>query len=132
MNLMEGVVTDKNRAQIAGAELALPGAVLAQTTAGERIIVGVRPEAATLAHGVTPEGLTPEGRTPAARVPGTVQMVEPDYARRVQYVRIETPLGDFTVSDTSNEPLAITQKVQIELLPERAYFFHAQTGERLG
>lgn len=125
MNLAEGTITPQGTVQLGGAELPLPGAVLAQTTAGETIVVGVRAETLALALG--------QARPPqAGLLPGTVQMVEPDYARRVQYVRIDTPIGDFTVADATNEPLAISQPVEIVIPAEHTYFFSALTGARMG
>jgi ABC-type sugar transport system ATPase subunit len=124
MNLAEGVIVDGGRVRVDEAELPLPGAVLAQTTAGQSVVVGVRPEALSLALG---QELPRE----AGLLPGAVQMIEPDYGRRVQYVRLDTPVGDFTVTDTTNEPLAITQQVKVVLSPERMYFFDVETGKRL-
>jgi hypothetical protein len=98
---------------------------LAQTTAGQSVVVGVRPEALALALGQ-------ELPRDVGLLPGAVQMIEPDYGRRVQYVRLDTPVGDVTVTDTTNEPLAITQQVQVVLPADRAYFFDAETGARLG
>ncbi|MEX1020870.1 MAG: ABC transporter ATP-binding protein [Litorilinea sp.] len=125
MNLADGVVTAQNTVQVGGAELPLPGAVLAQAAAGQRVVVGVRAEALALALG---QDLPPD----VGLLAGTVQMVEPDYARRVQYVRVETPVGDFTVVDATNEPLAVTQAVQIVLPAAQTYFFSTETGARLG
>lgn len=124
MNLSQGTVTAEHQVEIGGAHLPLPGPVLAQVAPGQSIVAGIRPEALTLAFGSAP--VSTQGL-----LPGVVQMVEPDYARRVQYVRVETPVGDFTVADITNEPLAVGQKLQIVLPTERAYFFDVQTGARL-
>jgi ABC-type sugar transport system ATPase subunit len=124
MNMIEGVVGEGGALCLPGANLSLPPAVLTRSQAGQSITLGVQPETLSL---VLP-------RTPPADVvhlSGEVESIEPDFALRTQYVRVHSEAGVLTVADTSNEPLALTQRVTVGIPPAPLYFFDTKSGLRI-
>ena len=62
---------------------------------------------------------------------GEVASLEPDFARHSQYVRVQTACGVVTVSEPSNEPLALTQPVAVSISGSNIHFFDEKTGRNL-
>jgi ABC-type sugar transport system ATPase subunit len=116
MNLAAGMVDGEGNLRLRDALIPLPSGVRSQTRNGQEMTVGVRPEALSLALTST--------RTPEmVYIQGEVESIEPDFVRRTQFLRVRTPAGVFVVADTTNEPLALTQRVTVALLVDALYFF---------
>jgi ABC-type sugar transport system ATPase subunit len=132
MNLAEGVIEADGTLRLEDGRMPLPAALGARLTAGQRLTLGIRPEAAWVGHPGQPG---PEG----ARLTGTVEMIEPDFARHTQYVRVG--LGQpavvtntapvFTVLGPLDQALRIGAAADVVLPPGDLYFFGAGTGERI-
>lgn len=121
MNLMQGVVTAGGAVKVGDCELALPPSLVGKLGEGHALTVGLRPEALKLALVQSQSGA----------LSGTIESVEQDYARRLQFARVRTPAGLLTVADASGEPLAITQRVAVAADPAQTHLFDATTGSRI-
>jgi ABC-type sugar transport system ATPase subunit len=132
MNLAEGLVEPDGTLRLEDGGVPLPPRLFARYGAGRRLTVGVRAEAAWVGHAGEPG---PEG----ARLTGTVEMLEPDFARHTQYVRVglgqpavvTTNAPVLTVLGPLDQAMRIGETVNVVLPPGDLYFFDAETGERI-
>ncbi len=83
MNLLAGGRIDDALLHLGEATVALPALIKAHIQNGQRVTVGMRPEAAQLITSNTPaaNGL---------RLRGTIDVIEPDFARRTQLLYLRT------------------------------------------
>jgi ABC-type sugar transport system ATPase subunit len=129
MNLLTGGEVVNGALRIGEWSFPLPPAIMAQVRAGQKLILGVRPESAQLvASSSTSVTSAPVN---GARVRGMVDMVEPDYARKSQiaYVRSgEHALGVITDLDAT----IAGATVEVALPYDQLHFFDAETDKRIG
>jgi len=122
MNLLDGTISD-GRLQLGAGVYDLPDAIADVVHAGQAITVGIRPEAARIwGDGETTEGLT---------FTGTIDVVEPDFGRRLQtaYVSAE----GFACSVTAPQDIRLTPgyPVDVHFPTEALYFFDGDSEQRL-
>ena len=124
MNLLRAVVNDTGAVAAQTLEIALPDDVRAKCGRGQGIVVGIVAEDLALDF---------SERHAEARnaLQGEVASLEPDFARHSQYVRVQTACGVVTVSEPSNEPLALTQPVAVSISGSNIHFFDEKTGRNL-
>ena len=124
MNLLHGTATGAGVAAVGSLKAPLPEAVQAKCASGDAIVLGVAAEDLALdysdRHGLAHNALH-----------GTIASIEPDFARHSQTVRVDTPAGQLTVAEPSNEPLAISQPLAVYLRENRVHYFDARTGRNL-
>jgi hypothetical protein len=103
----------------------LPDAVKAQVSAGQRLILGVRPASAALVSAGRP---LPEG----IHLRGEVEVVEPDFGRRVQTVYVRT--GEFSYAASGPLDISVDIGVEVEVVfpADRLYFFDSESEQRIG
>ena len=129
MNLLEGAVLESGRVALAGGELELPQGVRERVSSGSRLGVGFRPEAG---HAVS-EGEASLGEaTPGGlHLSGEIEAIEPDFVRRVQYLRVRSGDVSWSVSLPLEEGWATGEIIQVVFQAEAIYYFDARTGARL-
>jgi hypothetical protein len=64
-------------------------------------------------------------------LPGTIDVVEPDFAHKVQYVRIITDAGVLTATAEIDAPLARAQNVRIVGRGQEVQLYNASDGGNL-
>jgi ABC-type sugar transport system ATPase subunit len=124
MNLLEGVVGEDGRLRVTGMSLRLPPSVRARVPSGERLILGVRPEAAQVMREAQP------GPDDAA-TSGEIEAIEPDFVRRTQYLRVRAGDGAFTAMLPLEEGWRTGETLPVRFPAEALYFFDGRTGVRL-
>lgn len=124
MNLLEGVVEPGGILRFAEASLPMPEPIAQNCQQGQKVLLGIRPEELKL---VIDRHMAAQG----VRLSGEVELIEPDFVRRVQYVRVDAGPGVFTVIDPSNTGMRMGESIEIELPAEALYFFDAESGERI-
>ncbi|MFL7790714.1 MAG: ABC transporter ATP-binding protein [Anaerolineae bacterium] len=129
MNLFAGGTLVDGELRFEGVAVPLPEAIEAQVSAqvgaGQKLILGVRPEAASLVYGDLP---APAG----IRLRGVVEIIEPDFGHRLQVVHVR--IGGFSCAasgplDPALDPGA---EVAVVLPADDLHFFDSESGRRLG
>jgi hypothetical protein len=103
----------------------LPDAIGAQVDAGQRLILGVHAEAASLVYGDRP---APEG----IHLRGLVEIIEPDFGHRLQMVYVRTGKFAYAVSGPLDPALDIGAEVSVVFPTDRLYFFDGESERRIG
>jgi len=125
MNLLAGGTVADGAFRLGEIMLPLPDAVKAQVSAGQSLILGVRPESAILVPGGQP---VPEG----IRLRGEVEVVEPDFGRRVQVVYVRSGELSYAANGPLDVPLDIGAQVTVVFPAEQLYFFDGESEQRIG
>jgi ABC-type sugar transport system ATPase subunit len=123
MNLMNGVISDSQLNLGRTGRFPLPQTLAPHVKSDQKLIVGIRPEAARIWTGDgIPDGLL---------FRGTIDVVEPDFSRRRQTAYIST--ADFTCSVTAPLETQLVRGYQVEVhFPSAAlYFFDGDTEGRI-
>jgi hypothetical protein len=89
------------------------------------LILGVRPEAASLVYGDRP---VPEG----VHLRGEVEIIEPDFGHRLQTVYVRTGVFAYAASGPLDPALDIGAEVSVVFPADRLYFFDGQSERRIG
>jgi ABC-type sugar transport system ATPase subunit len=125
MNLFAGGTVADGALYLEEIAVPLPEAVKAHVGAGQRLILGVRPESAVLVSAGQP---VPAG----VRWRGVVEVVEPDFGRRTQTAYVRT--GDFSYA--ASGPLDISvdigAEVEVAFPTDQLYFFDGESERRIG
>ena len=124
MNLLRGEVTERGTVAAGTMEISLPAPIGEQCRSGKGVIVGITPEEMRLDY-------TERHAEARNALQGEVASIEPDFARRNQYVRVQTACGVVTAAEPSNEPLALTQPVAVSVSGQNVHFFDEKTGRNL-
>ncbi len=122
MNLLADGTVGEGKLHLPGCTVPLPPRVRMMVHTGQRLILGVRPEAAQL---VSAGVKTPEG----TYIKGTVETVEPDFAQRTILAYIRTGPLFFAASGTLDTMPQVGDEVRVVLPHDRLYFFDAQSGK---
>jgi len=122
MNLLSGGTVADGELQLGEVVVPLPDAVRARIHAGQGLILGVRPEAALLALGDL-------SAPPGVRLRGTVEVIEPDFARRVQLAYVRTGPFSYAASGTleSTGLLNVGDEVEVVFPADQLYFFDSES-----
>jgi ABC-type sugar transport system ATPase subunit len=124
MNLFGGTVAD-GALRLTEITVPLPEAIKGRVQTGQNLTLGVRPEAAALVSAGRP---LPEG----VRLRGEVEVVEPDFGRRMQTVYVRTGEFSYAASGPLDLSLDIGAEVEVVFPAEQLYFFGGESGRRIG
>jgi ABC-type sugar transport system ATPase subunit len=125
MNMLAGGAVADGALRFGEVAVPLPDAVKTQVGVGQSLILGVRPESAILVSGGQP---LPEG----IRLRGEVEVVEPDFGRRIQMVYVRTGELSYAASGSLDVPLDIGAEVAVVFPLEQLYFFDGENEQRIG
>jgi ABC-type sugar transport system ATPase subunit len=125
MNLLTGGVVAEEALALDGVRLPLPPAIRRQVVTGQALTLGVRPEAARLVDEAA-------GNPVDVRVRGTVEVIEPDHARRTQWLHLRRGSLTLTVSAPLTQPIYVGNTVDVSLPAEQLYFFDGTDERRIG
>ena len=123
MNLIDGMISDGHLSLGSTNRFRLPRALAPHVKNDQKLIMGIRPEAARIWTGDgIPDGLV---------FRGTIDVVEPDFSRRQQTAYISA--AEFTCSVTAPLETQLMRGYDIEVLFPSAslYFFDGDTERRI-
>jgi ABC-type sugar transport system ATPase subunit len=125
MNLFAGGTAVSGMAQFGEFAMPLPAALRALVAEGQPLTAGVRPEFARIGTGA-------ETPREAIRVHGTVETIEPDFARKEQSVQVRT--GNFTyfAACPQDPPLRLKEEIEVMFPGDGFVFFDGDSGQRIG
>ena len=122
MNLLADGEVSGGKLHFAECTVPLPPRVRMMVHTGQRLIMGVRPEAARLV--VEGEG-TPDG----VHLTGTVETVEPDFARRTLLAYVRSGSLFYAAGGTLDALPRVGDVVKVVFPHNQLYFFDAQSGK---
>jgi ABC-type sugar transport system ATPase subunit len=125
MNLLSGGTVGGGMLRLGEITVPLPGAVQAQVYPGQAVTLGVRPEAASLVIGDQP---APAG----VRLRGSVEVVEPDFARRTQLAHMRTGTFSYAATGELDPLLNMGDEVEVVFRTDQLYFFDSESEQRIG
>jgi ABC-type sugar transport system ATPase subunit len=125
MNLLTGGTVADGALRLGEVAVSLPDAVKTQVSAGQNLTLGVRPESAILASGGQP---LPEG----IRLRGEVEVIEPDFGRRIQMVYVRTGELAYAASGPLDVSLDTGAEVEVIFPTDQLYFFDGEDEQRIG
>jgi ABC-type sugar transport system ATPase subunit len=121
MNLFRGKLNERGAWELGDLEIPVPEIVSSRLRAGQKLILGIRPEHARLAQDELP---TFDGR---------VVHIERDLPRRVQTLYVECPpLPDVAITIPAGERILPGERVPVALPPDRMVFFEGKNELRMG
>jgi len=103
----------------------LPTAVQECVHAGQRVTLGIRPEAARLVSDDLP---APDG----VRLRGVVEVVQPDFAHKTQLVYVRTGELTYAAVGALDVGLNIGEEVEVLFPADQSYFFDGESEQRIG
>jgi ABC-type sugar transport system ATPase subunit len=121
MNLLAARRVSQESLEVGQATVPLPDVLRHGEQSGERVIVGVRPEAARL----RPPG---EGEAGSVFIKGVVDVVEPDFGQRTKLVYVRAAAGTCAVLAPLDDPVAAGDEVEVALPIGELYFFEGDDG----
>jgi ABC-type sugar transport system ATPase subunit len=124
MNLLSGGTVDAGVLRIGEIAVPIPGPVQAQTHVGQELTLGIRPDAA---HLVLSNGPDLQG----VRLRGTVENVQPDFARRNQLAYVRTGSLFYAALGSLEPMLNVGEEIEVILPEEHLYFFDTQSERRI-
>lgn len=124
MNLLEDAMVADGKLQLGGITLPLPDKAVGRVRSGQRVILGIRPEAAHLGRG-------DRSRSEGVRLRGTVEVIEPDFAHRTQLVHVCTGALSYAVNGPLDNSLNTGDQVEVLFPEEQMYFFDAESEQRI-
>jgi len=133
MNLLAGGTVSGGTLRLGEITVPLPGVVQAQVYTGQAVTLGVRPEAACL---VISDSDLPEVSNLAGlngvRLWGSVEVVEPDFARRTQLAHVRSGTLSYAATGALDRLLNAGEEVEVVFLADQLYFFDSESGQRIG
>jgi ABC-type sugar transport system ATPase subunit len=124
MNLLEGAISEEGTLRIQGSAVALPQSIREQRAAGQRLILGARPEAGRVDR-------AGESAVGDAAFSGEIEAIEPDFVRRTQVLRVRTGDDAFSVSLPIEDGWRTGETIPVLFPAEALYFFDDRTGSRI-
>jgi ABC-type sugar transport system ATPase subunit len=124
MNLLAGTVGEGDTLALDGMTVLLPSGVRSRFRPGQGITVGARPETALVVGTGLP---APAG----LHVAGEVEMVEPDFVRRVQVVFMKAGTQSVRFIAPLDGWFKPGEPVEVAFPEDRLYFFDGETGARI-
>jgi len=125
MNLLTGGTVADGALRLGELVVPLPDAVKVQVSAGQRLTLGVRPESASL---ISVDQPAPEGIC----LRGVVEVIEPDFGRRMQTVYVRTGEFSYAASGPLDPALDIGAEVSVVFPTDQLYFFDGESEQRVG
>jgi ABC-type sugar transport system ATPase subunit len=125
MNLLNGGVVEGGMVRIGDQTLPLPASSLVQTQSGQAVTLGVRPEATCL---VEPGATLPAG----IRWRGVVDVVEPDFGRRLQWVHVRQGAQPLVALSALDQAIYSGHPVELFLPADQLHLFDSASEQRLG
>jgi ABC-type sugar transport system ATPase subunit len=123
MNLLSGGVVREGAVELGDWQIPLPVRLRGQVYGGQQLIIGIRPESAqVLAEDAAGEGV---------RWDGTVELVEPDLGRRIQWVHVRRNDQTLVAGAAVEQPVYVGHQVCAVLPAEELHYFDAATGLRM-
>jgi ABC-type sugar transport system ATPase subunit len=99
----------------------LPERIRAVTRENQALVLGLRPEAASLAGA----GLSP---TAGIQLTGQIQTIEADYSRRTQHLQVRSGRLEYPCLCPLDVPLKVGETITTQIDPEKLYFFDQESG----
>jgi ABC-type sugar transport system ATPase subunit len=133
MNLITGGEVAEGALRIGAITVPLPDAIKPSVQTGQRLTLGMRPEAIQLAAASSATGTRAASLHPSTtgiRVRGSVDMVEPDFAHQSQLIYVRAGEQAFGVM-TDLDAAMSGDTVEVVLPASELYFFDAQTEQRI-
>ena len=124
MNLLAGGRVADGSLALEGLSIPLPEAIKARVSAGQELILGVRPEAARL---VLEDGGLPEG----IRLSGLAESVQPDFSRRTQLVYVRKGSFFYAAHGPIEPVVNVGEQVEVVFPADKLYFFDAESERRI-
>jgi ABC-type sugar transport system ATPase subunit len=126
MNLIPGSVADGKVVIDDAHRFPLPSRISEKVHTGQRILLGIRPEAARLR-----DQIDSKEATGGVTFTGIIDVVEPDFGRRQQTAYVSA--GELTCNVTASQDIRLTPGYEIQVyFPEEAlYFFDVATDARI-
>lgn len=125
MNMLTGGVVDDGLLRLGDIVVPLPEKVKAHVHAGQKVTLGIRPEAAYVISGERPE---PQG----IRLYGRVEIIEPDFAHRTQLVYVRTGPFSYAATGALDMSLSVGDIVEVVWPADQLYFFDSESERRIG
>ncbi len=124
LNLLPAFITEQGAVRIGELELNAPQGIVVERHAGEHLTAGIQPEdLAVVLRSHVGQGV--------GMILGDVDVVEPDFAQKVQYVRLHTAYGTITATADATLPLAYGQTVSVVSREGSAQLFDSVDGRNL-
>ena len=123
MNLFSGGFISGNKLVLDDDLISLPSRVFPLVQNDQRVTLGIRPEAVTVSAEAT--------STNAIQLAGEVEAFESDFVHRIQTVHVRTGRWTYSGHCLIDVKLQIGQRVQVNIDPERLYFFDTNSGLRI-
>ncbi len=123
MSLFPGGFISGNKLVLDEYLIPLPKLIFSLVQDKQAVTLGTRPEAVSISADLT--------STNGIRLRGEVEAFEADYAHRIQIVHLRTGSWRYSGLCPLEPKLAIGQRVQAQIDPEKLYFFDSKSGLRL-
>jgi ABC-type sugar transport system ATPase subunit len=125
MNLFAGGVVADGQLRFAEMTVALPDVVRDQVDSGQSLLLGVHPESAVQVSAGRPlaDGI---------HLRGVVEIVEPDFGRRSQTIRVRTGESIYAATGPLDLTLDIGAEVDVVFPDDQLYFFDGNSELRIG
>jgi len=125
MNVLTGGMVDGGVLHLSEIVVPLPEKVKAQVHAGQKVTLGIRPEAARVISGDQP---VPQG----IRLHGVAEVIEPDFAHRTQLVYVRTGPFSYAATGMLDMSLNVGDTVAVIWPADQLYFFDSESERRIG
>ena len=123
MNLFSGGFISGNKLVLDDDLIPLSKRIFPLVQNDQRVTLGIRPEAVTVSAEAT--------STNAIQLTAEVEAFESDFVHRIQTVHIRTGRWTYSGQCPIEVKLQIGQRVQVNIDPERLYFFDTNSGLRI-
>ncbi|TET55049.1 MAG: ATP-binding cassette domain-containing protein, partial [Anaerolineales bacterium] len=125
MNLLAGGTITEGALRLGGATFSLPDAVRSRLSPDRELTIGVRPEGARLAPEGASRGM---GEEEGLRLRAIVEVLEPDFARRVQLVHVRTGQLAYAAMGELDDRLSTGDEVDVLVDGSQLYYFDGDSG----
>lgn len=124
MNLLPGALVEDGVVHTGEITIPLPQRLLGRVQRSQNVTIGVRPEVMQI--------LDNESQAPgSAMIRGTVEVIEPDHGRRLQWLHVRSGDQAYIVSAPLDVRLHVGHHVQVAAPLDQIYFFDGVHGVRL-
>ena len=123
MNLFSGGFISGNKLVLDEDLIPFPSRVFPLVQNDQRVTLGIRPEAVDVSVEAT--------STNGIRLAGEVEAFESDFVHRIQTIHLRTGRWTYSGQCPIEMKLHIGQRVQVNIDPERLYFFDTNSGLRI-
>ncbi|MEM7035011.1 MAG: ABC transporter ATP-binding protein [Chloroflexota bacterium] len=124
MNLFPGGSVADGTVRLGDVNIPVPDEIRHKVQAGQKITIGVRPEESTLVTADEPD-------TEGVQVQGTVDLVEPDFARNAQLIHVRTESMTFQIRSTLAEKIKVSDNITVLLPLKHLNYFDGHNEERI-